>query len=85
MLLNIYKEIPNKTEVYNFIEELIIARNEYLKTNYTRIDKNLSYESQFSKLEWLKNIEAISITEFNALHEKLKSTSEPTKRRVGFE
>ncbi len=80
-----HKEDPNAEEVSEFITELMSARNKYLKERHLRIDKNLSYEEQFSRIEWLKNIEAIGIDEFYDLHEKLKIVVEPTKKKVGFE
>jgi len=80
-----HKQIPNEAEVATFVDKLIQTRNSYLKIKYARIDKNLSYENQYAKLEWLKGIEAISMQEFIDLHEQLKETTEPLKRKVGFE
>jgi hypothetical protein len=83
--INIHKSSPNEKEVNEFIETLFKARKKYLKERYIVIDKNLSYEEQYSKIEWLKNIEAIEMEEFFNLHDKLKSNSQPVKNKVGFD
>lgn len=80
-----HKGIPNEIEVSNFIDELFNSRNNYLKERYSNIDRNLNYDDQFSKIEWLKNIEAISNNEYSELLEKLRLIADPAKKRVGFE
>ena len=82
--LYLYKNIPSREATEAFLKSLLEARNVYLRENYLQIDENLDYEQQFYNLRWLRSIEAIDKTEFEAKYEELKQTVKPEKKAIGF-
>jgi len=80
----IHKKIPNEKDVNIFIDEIIKARNAYLRENYATIDENLDYESQLNNFKWLKSIKAISKEEYDKKYSELKKTINPSDMNIGF-
>lgn len=80
----LHKKIPNEKTVSVFIDEIIIARNNYLRENYATIDENLDYESQLNNFKWLKSIKAISKEEYDKKYSELKKTINPSDMNIGF-
>lgn len=80
----IHKNIPNEKTVTLFINEIIEARNNYLKENYATIDENLDYESQLNNFKWLKSIKAISKEEYDKKYSELKKTINPSDINIGY-
>lgn len=80
----IHKKIPNEKTVTLFIDEIIKARNSYLRENYATIDENLDYESQLNNFKWLKSIKAISKEEYDKKYSELKKTINPSDMNIGF-
>jgi len=71
--LFVYKNIPNKNEVNNFIQLLFEQRDQYLKETYSELNRNVSYEAQLNNLQWLKKVEAINKAEYEKKLEELNS------------
>lgn len=80
----ILKDVPDAKTVDNFIDEIIKARNVYLRENFATIDENLDYESQLNNFKWLKAINAITKEEFEAKHEELKKIFFHSDLNIGF-
>jgi hypothetical protein len=80
----IVKDVPDAKNVDNFIDEIIRARNIYLRENFASIDENLDYESQLNNFKWLKAIKAMSKEEFEAKHEELKKIYFHSDLNIGF-
>lgn len=80
----ILKDVPEAKTVDNFIDEIIKARNVYLRENFATIDENLDYESQLNNFKWLKAINAITKEEFEAKHEELKKIFFHSDLNIGF-
>jgi hypothetical protein len=80
----ILKDVPDAKTVDNFIDEIIKARNSYLRENFASIDENLDYESQLNNFKWLKAIKAISKEEFETKHEELKKIFFHSDMNIGF-
>lgn len=79
-----YKNIPSSDQTLQFIQDLLAARNRYLREHYLSIDENLDYEQQYYNLRWLRSIGAISTPEFEDKYLELKQTITPEKRSIGF-
>lgn len=82
--ISILKDKPSKKKVNDFISELRLSRNIYLKETYANIDENLSYENQLSSLKWLRSLNALSKEEFDLKYDILKTSIKPDKRNIGF-
>ena len=80
----VVKDVPDAKTVDNFIEEIIKARNIYLRENFATIDENLDYESQLNNFKWLKAIKAITKEEFEAKHAELKKIYFHSDLNIGF-
>ncbi|MCW1148113.1 hypothetical protein [Flavobacterium lacisediminis] len=80
----ILKDIPDAKTVDDFIDEIIKARNVYLRENFASIDENLDYESQLNNFKWLKAIKAITKEEFETKHEELKKIFFHSDLNIGF-
>lgn len=80
----IVKDVPDAKTVDHFIEEIIKARNVYLRENFASIDENLDYESQLNNFKWLKAIKAITKEEFEAKHAELKKIYFHSDLNIGF-
>jgi hypothetical protein len=80
----ILKDVPEAKTVDNFIDEIIKARNVYLRENFASIDENLDYESQLNNFKWLKAIKAITKEEFETKHEELKKIFFHSDMNIGF-
>ena len=80
----IVKDVPDTKTVDHFIDEIIKARNVYLRENFATIDENLDYESQLNNFKWLKAIKAITKEEFEAKHNELKKIYFHSDLNIGF-
>ena len=80
----IVKDVPDTKTVDHFIDEIIKARNVYLRENFATIDENLDYESQLNNFKWLKAIKAITKEEFEAKHAELKKIYFHSDLNIGF-
>lgn len=80
----VVKDVPDTKTVDHFIDEIIKARNVYLRENFATIDENLDYESQLNNFKWLKAIKAITKEEFEAKHEELKKIYFHSDLNIGF-
>lgn len=80
----VVKDVPDTKTVDHFIEEIIKARNVYLRENFATIDENLDYESQLNNFKWLKAIKAITKEEFEAKHAELKKIYFHSDLNIGF-
>ena len=80
----VVKDVPDTKTVDHFIDEIIKARNIYLRENFASIDENLDYESQLNNFKWLKAIKAMSKEEFEAKHEELKKIYFHSDLNIGF-
>ncbi len=80
----IVKDVPDTKTVDHFIDEIIKARNVYLRENFAAIDENLDYESQLNNFKWLKAIKAITKEEFEAKHAELKKIYFHSDLNIGF-
>lgn len=80
----VVKDVPDTKTVDHFIEEIIKARNVYLRENFATIDENLDYESQLNNFKWLKAIKAITKEEFEAKHNELKKIYFHSDLNIGF-
>lgn len=80
----IVKDVPDVKTVDHFIDEIIRARNIYLRENFASIDENLDYESQLNNFKWLKAIKAITKEEFEAKHAELKKIYFHSDLNIGF-
>lgn len=80
----VVKDVPDTKTVDHFINEIIKARNSYLRENFASIDENLDYESQLNNFKWLKAIKAITKEEFEAKHEELKKIYFHSDLNIGF-
>jgi hypothetical protein len=80
----VVKDVPDTKTVDDFIDEIIKARNIYLRENFASIDENLDYESQLNNFKWLKAIKAITKEEFEAKHAELKKIYFHSNMNIGF-
>jgi hypothetical protein len=80
----VVKDVPDAKTVDHYIDEIIRARNIYLRENFASIDENLDYESQLNNFKWLKAIKAMSKEEFEAKHEELKKIYFHSDLNIGF-
>lgn len=80
----VVKDVPDAKTVDHFIEEIIKARNVYLREIFATIDENLDYESQLNNFKWLKAIKAITKEEFEAKHNELKKIYSHSDLNIGF-
>lgn len=80
----VVKDVPDAKTVDHFIDEIIKARNVYLRENFAAIDENLDYESQLNNFKWLKAIKAITKEEFEAKHAELKKIYFHSDLNIGF-
>lgn len=80
----VVKDVPDAKTVDHFIDEIIKARNVYLRENFAAIDENLDYESQLNNFKWLKAIKAITKEEFEAKHAELKKIYFHSNLNIGF-
>ena len=80
----VVKDVPDTKTVDHFIDEIIKARNVYLRENFATIDENLDYESQLNNFKWLKAIKAITKEEFEAKHAELKKIYFHSDLNIGF-
>ncbi len=67
-----YRAIPNEKEVLDFIEQVILTTNKYLKEKYTKFDKYTLQENYESGLSWLLARNIILKSEFEELIEDFR-------------
>lgn len=75
---------PSTSEVNSFIDELYIQRKKYLRETYLHTNKNLSYETQFKNLNFLKKSEAVTANEYQKLLSELDALFQDDKKQIGF-
>ncbi|MFD0939826.1 hypothetical protein [Pedobacter boryungensis] len=63
----LFENSPNKETVTEFIEELSVQINRYIKEKYGNIDHDFPIEPQLQNLVWLKDRNAITNEEFEDL------------------
>ena len=80
----VHKNIPSKESVDEFVEHLFTTKNQYLRNTYLNLDRNLSYENQYSNLKWLMSSEIITHDEFEAKYSELKELYNFDKKTIGF-
>ncbi|MBX2827542.1 MAG: hypothetical protein KTR22_05235 [Flavobacteriaceae bacterium] len=78
------KNVPNTNTTDAFIAELMKSRDDYLRESYFFIDENLGYEDQLQTFRWLKNVNAITKKEFDAMYTDLKKIVKPEKKEIGY-
>ncbi|MEO8515175.1 MAG: hypothetical protein ABI426_00440 [Flavobacterium sp.] len=81
----LYKNKPNEKEVNEFIDNLFLARNKYLRETYMKFDRNLNYEDLYKDLKWLRYVEAITKEEFDDKYDELKKVFKYDKKTIGFD
>ncbi len=81
-----YIDKPSRDEVNIFITDLISIRNEHLILKYGIPNKNLPYASQPENFNWLLNIQAIALTDYNEKVALLNTlfTTASGKSSIGF-
>ena len=81
-----YNNKPSLEEVDTFITEVINTRNEQLLLKYGMPNKNLPYASQLENLNWLLNIQAITLNDYNDKVAQLNNIFNTTsgKSSIGF-
>jgi hypothetical protein len=80
----INSKYPSTAEVGSFIDELYSQRKKYLRETYLHINKNLSYETQFNNLSFLKKNEAITPDEYQKFLSELDTLFKEDKKPIGF-
>ena len=70
-IVNFFSDKPNKHEFSHFIEELILNRNEFLKSKYLKLNPSLDYGSQLENLMSLNDLGVISNEEFIKVRKEL--------------
>ena len=70
-LLDIFDGRPTKETSDNFIHNLTLKSNIYLKHKYGTIDRDLPVEPQLTNLMWLKERDVLKEAEFEELKNKL--------------
>lgn len=62
-----FRTVPNGEEVLKFVEQIITASKQYLKTKYTAVDINIPEDDFQKRLQRLKEKEIIDDVELNEL------------------
>ena len=80
------RDKPSREEVENFIDNIIKKRNISLVAKYGNPNRNLQYASQLENLNWLLNIQAITLDDYNTKVGLLNSLFSTTsgKSNIGF-
>lgn len=84
VLFFLHKNMPSELEVENFIRELMIGRDKFLKKEYGSINNLLLYEGQYNNFNYLKNMEVITETEFEHKIQELNKLHKVEKSKIGF-
>ena len=81
-----YSNKPSNEAVEEFINEIIKTRNINLITKHGSPNRNLQYASQLENLNWLLNIQALSLETYNAKVDLLNSmfNTGGGKSSIGF-
>ena len=86
--LYFFKNKPNVKEVNEFIDQLMKNRNSYLRRNYLKFDKLLSYEDQRQNLKLLFEYKVIDQNEFEENEEILRklfnNEQNKNQNKIGF-
>lgn len=64
-------ELYDRPEITNFLKDLKIATDDFLKAKYSKIDKDLPIDNQLQNLMYLKERRILSDEEFESLKNKL--------------
>ena len=74
-----------KKEVDEFIQNIIKERDTYFKNKYAKIDMTFSKEENLNRIEWLKNEEIITESEYSELRKELSNYEKENRNQVGFQ
>lgn len=76
----------NNEEVIAFVELLIQARNKYLLSKYSQLNRNLEYGGQLENLNWLLNTRALSKEQYDAKVVELNTLfhTHTSNKPIGF-
>lgn len=81
----LFKKTPSKSKVDQFIEDVFLARDNYLKETYFRLpSKNMLYESQKNNFDWLYRIEVIDKNEHLLSIKELDNIFNIEFKKIGF-
>ncbi|RZJ66738.1 MAG: hypothetical protein EOO50_08580 [Flavobacterium sp.] len=80
----IYSNKPNTDAVKNFLDELYLKRDKYLKDKYFSIDKKMGYQNNLQNLNWLKQTKVITDEEFETRTKELKIAFAIDVKVTGF-
>lgn len=64
-------ELYDKPEINGFLKDLKIVTNDFLKSKYSKIDRDLPIDNQLQSLMYLKERQILSDEEFESLKNKL--------------
>jgi hypothetical protein len=79
------KKTPSKSKVDQFIEDIFVARDYYLKETYFRLaNKNMLYESQKNNFDWLYRMEVIDKNEHSTSIKELDNIFNIEIQKIGF-
>ena len=81
-----YSNKPSNEAVEEFINAIIKTRNINLITKFGNPNRNLQYASQLENLNWLLNIQALSLETYNSIVDLLNSMFNTSggKSSIGF-
>jgi hypothetical protein len=79
------RDKPSRQEVESFIDNIIKTRNTNLITKYGNPNRNLQYASQLENLNWLLNVQAMTLDDYNMKVNLLNSLFNTTSGSgIGF-
>ena len=71
--ITLYREIPSKPEVDNFVKIIIEKTRKTIRDKYFRIDLDIDEELQMNTFNWLLNNEYISKNEYEEVKLEYKN------------
>lgn len=80
--IELYFTNGNKEEVMAFADNIISFTNTFLLNKFSKIDKDLPIANQLENLDFLRNKELLSETEFEQLKDQLLGRD--NKKSIGF-
>lgn len=69
-----YLEVYDKPEVNGFLKDLKVVTDNFLKSKYSKVDRDLPIDNQLQNLMYLKERHILSDEEFESLKNKLVGT-----------
>jgi len=85
--LYFFKDKPDMVTVDEFIDKMLENRNKYLRKNYLKFDKLLSYEDQSQNLKLLFEYKVIDQNEFDNQQKRLRkmfNNEDNQQSQIGF-